>query len=1430
MLKTGDKLQKLIILIVTWASLLVIFIAYERYFVSSQQTFLKEAQFHAVERLGRELDAQIRRAQISSVSFVQLAAGDNPLSDEKLSEFLRIYFKDTWAGNHNEQIRNASIQRAKQCLVHDNLVKLDSEAKGLTIALSCTDRVAKDGAPAAIALYTLDLTPWITKAIEPLGGNFDEVLIVDTTTGEVEFQQTSDGPRVANVRPLLVSEVTPDKKPAGSDSSGASNEDIKSSSTSGSASGDKALEKLTDSSFYLHTALGGEGYELFAVPVRVNLHSGAIERDWHLAVIGLQRSSNFDAQSHAIPYSTLIWVTLISAAVFSLSWPVAKLRYMSNTERFTPREGWLLVLTIFLAATSVTLLLLNATYTTRAQDEVDKNLANLSHLIKRHFAAEMTLAHAQLTELSPDEEVTPPTDKISDYIAQGRQDITKYPYFEIAFWVDRNGRQTRKFDIRTAPTPVVYVGGLPFFAKALSNPQELALAGEIGTKSSDVAGNDATYYLDPEISPTTAEFTPVLASAYTRSSKGDVVQAMVVRPMSLIDPILPPGYGFAVIDSSCAVLFHSESFRDMKENFCQESKGTSELKPWLFGGIDSSIDISYIGQPERAYISPMNIADMKAMGASSKFTMPQFASGSAYLVVFRTADYALTLNLAIMVVCSILLGCYVVVLLILISVDISLRGPLQLITAPRQMWPSSENSLKYVHIFLANAILLALYWLLHLQLYEAPLLTLTLCSAILAPLLWFLKLSCRPSFLVRFGAALLSLSLIGLLATFIRSVHMKDSASWDDWWRVFLFIAAAALTAILLSRSPLSHGYLVRKMPRFIASASKFITVRFATTYSLAILTVITAISMVPCVGCFKFAYDMISETALKHDEIMLSKALLMRQDRIHRYYLDLIPAYSHGTSDADPNFRIKQTAARRVRETLDRYDIASSANDFGFTYANEPGARLHATAAEKAAIQRIGLSEHVEQAIASAVLHFPANNLGSQMSKLGVAATNDSDIASDYQFDEPAPNMFVLSWNQGSALPSEFRVTATYPTWKGLLWWGNGMILFLWVVLSLWLTRLVRKIFLTDVQPPTESANLGWTSASDIKGNYLVIGLAESGKTRDILSIPGILVEDQIDLRLRLKSVAPGTAFPTPSSPNAIVMVDHFEFNLNDPDANLIRLSLLEHLIYETECRVLLVSSVDPQFFLTEGAPGVLTNSPDAELSRRLLDRWARVLCSFRKVRVGSGRDPEFTRRVNQFIREHKDHRKFGLLVKKECNPTARLRRIGIEILDNFDGKAPLTRNLLISLVLDQAAEYYRVIWSGLTSSERLVLYQLALDGWANPKNTAALQQLESKFLIRRMPMFRIMNMSFRRFVSSPEHISEIEQWEKQQKRSTWRAVRLMLVGLFLLLVVWLLHSEAALSQEVTAYVAGIATLVTAVSTLFTKSEKVAADSSNQT
>jgi hypothetical protein len=117
--------------------------------------------------------------------------------------------------------------------------------------------------------------------------------------------------------------------------------------------------------------------------------------------------------------------------------------------------------------------------------------------------------------------------------------------------------------------------------------------------------------------------------------------------------------------------------------------------------------------------------------------------------------------------------------------------------------------------------------------------------------------------------------------------------------------------------------------------------------------------------------------------------------------------------------------------------------------------------------------------------------------------------------------------------------------------------------------------------------------------------------------------------------------------------------------------------------------------------------------------------------------------------------------------------------------------------------------------ASERLVLYQLAMDGWTNPKNITSILQLKRKLLIFRDPMYRIMNESFRRFVLSSEHAEEIAQWERAEKASTAR-------------IPFCRHScrgrsrsvaalyEAAFSQTVVAYIAGITTLLTAIAGLF--------------
>jgi predicted deacetylase len=77
MLKSGEKLRKLFMLLATWGLLLAFFIAYERYFIMGQREFLKDDGFRALTTLSGELNAQVQKVQKSSEASIKLAAPDH---------------------------------------------------------------------------------------------------------------------------------------------------------------------------------------------------------------------------------------------------------------------------------------------------------------------------------------------------------------------------------------------------------------------------------------------------------------------------------------------------------------------------------------------------------------------------------------------------------------------------------------------------------------------------------------------------------------------------------------------------------------------------------------------------------------------------------------------------------------------------------------------------------------------------------------------------------------------------------------------------------------------------------------------------------------------------------------------------------------------------------------------------------------------------------------------------------------------------------------------------------------------------------------------------------------------------------------------------------------------------------------------------------
>jgi hypothetical protein len=307
-------------------------------------------------------------------------------------------------------------------------------------------------------------------------------------------------------------------------------------------------------------------------------------------------------------------------------------------------------------------------------------------------------------------------------------------------------------------------------------------------------------------------------------------------------------------------------------------------------------------------------------------------------------------------------------------------------------------------------------------------------------------------------------------------------------------------------------------------------------------------------------------------------------------------------------------------------------------------------------------------------------------------------------------------------------------------------------------------------------------------------------------------------------------------------VVLDYFEFSMKDPQCNLERLGCLEGLLRRRNVKRVIISTVDPLYFLAEECP---------EMSRAQFDRWVHALSVFKKVSLTEKSKHAFYSEISQFLARHRKtaihdtkHREkmrlplpvrprfeqFALWVYQECRYTRFLRTVGVQLLSEYKDVALLpSRDWLISNIGSAADAHYHVIWSDLTRKERLVLYQLALDGWANThaENERAIQELERKGLISKRVMYRVMNESFCRFVKSTEHRGEILEFETEAGQSAWQAVKLVLIAVAIGTFVWLLYAQADLFRIGLGYVAGIGALLTAAVNFFAGGKRTAPSTS---
>ena len=385
---------------------------------------------------------------------------------------------------------------------------------------------------------------------------------------------------------------------------------------------------LHGSSSRAEVVLGGERFQLYTQPVRVNplvqmdcvspAESGGLTlgeaREWTLVALApypeLQRRS-FSFETYMIGAMTLLPLIAV------LGWPFVKLGALGPGERFGYRDVALLYLSTSALVSLLTVLALAGDSYRHFSDRGDERLVELSTRINEKLKLELSQAVAQLDEYDRqffDAEGRGPCERQPCLLdpecaappengCRRLEAPQSYKNVDQVAWLDENGMQTHKTSV-PRPFRPLDVSERPYF-RAVATDDLYALDGA-----------DRAIFVHPSRSITTGRYYTFLSAKSSagaaRRGEGRPVGAeppkaivLTMNPAALNDQPLRPGYGFAIVDRDGEVLYHSDPRLPLRENLLAEVSDPLRLEGVISTGASQMLTLTYYARPHRFCVKPI---------------------------------------------------------------------------------------------------------------------------------------------------------------------------------------------------------------------------------------------------------------------------------------------------------------------------------------------------------------------------------------------------------------------------------------------------------------------------------------------------------------------------------------------------------------------------------------------------------------------------------------------------------------------------------------------------------------------------------------------------------------------------------------------------------------------------------------------------------
>jgi hypothetical protein len=343
----------------------------------------------------------------------------------------------------------------------------------------------------------------------------------------------------------------------------------------------------------------------------------------------------------------------------------------------------------------------------------------------------------------------------------------------------------------------------------------------------------------------------------------------------------------------------------------------------------------------------------------------------------------------------------------------------------------------------------------------------------------------------------------------------------------------------------------------------------------------------------------------------------------------------------------------------------------------------------------------------------------------------------------------------------------------------------------------------LQEGQNPLATPDKGKARKDLFLRHLFVIGLPFAGKREYVNKLYPPVVSKQCHLdmvSLRYDNGWGSIVTKACQDPYEVVIIDHFEFDIENSAFNNKKLEAFEKLFLKVKKKIIVVSTIHP-FQLFEAEP---------EMRADIKARWNAVLAHFYQIvyPIDGGKSITKDLKKNILLR----------FIEIECNAGLFLKNLKSTLEHLVEkNKDTLTIPELVVKIRNLAHPYYVSVWNSCSLEEQHLIYDLAEDGLVNTKNTEAITRLIYRGIFIRINALALMNASFRDFVLS--YVNPQDEYilrNKISKNGNWNKIRLALYILLAMMALFLLYTQKGFSTQVIGFITSLAAIIPLVLRIF--------------